>query len=98
MSDIAKWALLAAGAVALIALIVALPFVQFIDLGEFTSSLNTVVAYAGDALLMARKLINNFLSPFGRTVLSGILIWLFGKTFMVLGIKIAAWVYHFIFK
>lgn len=98
MSDIAKWALLAAGAVALIALIVALPFVEFINLGEFSNSLGTIVAYAGDALLMARKLINNFFSPFGRGVLTGLLIWLLGKNFMMVGIKIGAWIYHFIFK
>lgn len=98
MSDIAKWALLAAGAVALIALIMALPFVEFINVGEFSSAISSVVSIAGDALMSARKLINNLFSPFGRVVLSGLLMWLFGKWAMMIGIKISAWIYHFIFK
>ena len=98
MSDIAKWALLVSGAIALIALIIALPFVEFINVGEFSSAISSVVTIAGDALMSARKLVNNFLSPFGRTVLSGLLMWLFGKWALMIGIKIAAWIYHFIFK
>lgn len=98
MSDIAKWALLVAGAVALIALIMALPFVNFINVGEFGNSLSTVVSIAGDALLQARKLINNFFSPFGRGVLTGLLIWLVGKFAILNSIKIVSWIYHFIFK
>lgn len=98
MSDIAKWALLVAGAVALIALIMALPFVEFINLEEFSAALSNVVNIAGDAFLFGRGLINNFLLPFGRTVASGLMFWLFGKWAITISIKIGAWVYHFIFK
>ena len=98
MSDVAKWALLVAGAVALIALILALPFVEFIDLGEFSAALSNVVSIAGNAFLFGRGLINNFLLPFGRTVASGLMFWLFGKWAITITIKIGAWVYHFIFK
>ena len=98
MSDIAQWALLVAGALALIALIMALPFVDFINVGEFGNSLSTVVSIAGDALLQARKLINNFFSPFGRGVLTGLLIWFVGKFAILNSIKILSWIYHFIFK
>lgn len=98
MSDIAKWALLVAGAVAFIALILALPFVEFINVSEFTAALSNVVNIAGDAFLFGRGLINNFLLPFGRTIVSGLMFWLFGKWAITITIKIGAWVYHFIFK
>lgn len=98
MSDIAKWALLVAGIVALIALIVALPFVDFINLGEFEDALGNVVDIAGDAFRFGRGLINNFFLPFGRTVITGLLVWLFGKWAITIAIKIVAWAYHFIFK
>lgn len=98
MSDIAKWALLVAGIVILIALIVALPFVDFIDLGEFENALNNVVNIAGDAFQFARGLINCFLLPFGRTIVTGLMFWLLGKWAIMIGIKITAWAYHFIFK
>lgn len=98
MSDAVKWALLGAAVIALIALIMALPFVSYIDTGGFGEALSTITSYAGSALYTARCLINNFLSPLGRTILSGILFWLFGKTFIMTSIKIGAWIYHFIFK
>lgn len=98
MSDIAKWALLVAGAVALLALIVALPFVEFINVDEFGAALTSIVAIAGDAFRFGRGLINNFLTPFGRSVFSGLLLWLLGKWVMPTTIKIGVWVYHYIFK
>ncbi len=98
MSNIAKWGLLIAGAIALIALIVALPFVQFIDFGEFGVLINNIVTVVGGAFTKARGLINCFLTPFGRGLLSGILVYLFGKWAITIGIKITAWIYHFIFK
>lgn len=98
MSDIAKWALLVAGAVAFIALIMALPFVEFINVGEFTSALANVIIIAGDAFAFGRGLINNFLLPFGRSVATGLMIWLLAKWAIPVAIKIGAWVYHFIFK
>lgn len=98
MSDVAKWALLVAGALALIALIVTLPFVEFIDLDEFSSILTNITNIAGDAFRFGRGLINLFLLPFGRKILSGLMIWLIGKWAILIGIKTGAWIYHFIFK
>lgn len=98
MSDVVKWGLLAGGLVALMILIGALPFVQFIDLGQFGTAVNNIVSVAGDGFRSARGIINCFLLPFGRTVLSGLLIWLFGKWAITIGIKITAWVYHFVFR
>lgn len=98
MSDIAKWALLVAGAVVIVGLIMALPFVEFIDVGEFGALITDLVEICGEHFRFARGLINNFLTPFGRTVLTGLIFWLFGKWAIMIGIKIATWVYHWIFK
>lgn len=98
MSDVVKWGLLTAGLIALIGLVMALPFVQFIDLGQFGVAINNIVSVAGGALQSARGLLNCFLLPFGRTLLSGIMVWLFGKWAISVAIKIVAWVYHFVFR
>lgn len=98
MSDIAKWGLLAAAAVLLVGLIFALPFVQYIDLGQFGVAINNIVSVCADFFADARGLINCFLLPFGRTLLSGIMIWLIGKWALMNGIKIVVGIYHFIFK
>lgn len=98
MGEFIKWALLVVGIIALIALVVALPFTGFLDVGEFGSLITQLVDIVGSFLLTARQLINNFLTPFGITVLSGLLIYIIGKWVITIGIKITAWIYHFIFK
>lgn len=98
MGDAIKWGLLIAGLVVIIGLIMALPFVEFIDLQGFADSITEIVIIAGDALYTARCAINNFLSPLGRGILSGILIWLIGKWAIKVAMNITVWVYHFIFK
>lgn len=98
MSNAVKWALLAAAAVAAIALIVALPFTQFANAGQLSSMLTRLVELVGGAFASARGLVNNFLTPFGRTVLTGLLYYLFGKFFITIAIRVSAWVYHFIFR
>lgn len=98
MSNAIKWALLTAGAVLLIGLVVALPFVDFINFEEFGAAINNIIRVAGDFFNSARGLINCFLLPFGRTVLSGLMIWLFGKWAIMISIKTVTWVYHFIFR
>lgn len=98
MSNAVKWALLSAGAVLLIGLVVALPFVDFINFEEFGFAISNIVNVAGGLFSSARGLINCFLLSFGRTVLSGLLIWLFGKWAIMISIKTVAWVYHFIFR
>ena len=98
MSDAIKWALLVAGAVVIIGLIVALPFMDFMNVGEFADLIQGLVNIAGDSFAFARGLINNFLTPFGRTALTGLMVWLFGKWAIMIAIKISVWAYHFIFK
>lgn len=98
MSNIAKWAILAGSIVALIALIVALPFTNFINVSEFTSSINGVVTLCGKYFKFGRGLINNFFSTFGRNCINGLLVYWFAKFFITLSIKLVAWVQHFIFR
>lgn len=98
MSDAVKWGLLAAAIVVIIGLVIALPFTDFIDLGEFEVALSNVVSVAGTAFRFARGLINLFFLPFGRTVVTGLMYWLFAKWAIKVGINIVAWVYHFVFK
>lgn len=98
MGDAIKWGLLATAIVILIALVVVLPFNEFINVGEFSAAISSVVTVCGNLFQSARGLINCFLTPFGRTLVTGMLLWFFGKWAVMVGIKITAWVYHFIFK
>ena len=98
MGDAIKWALLVAGALIFLGLILSLPFVQFINPGELVAALSNIVSVCGVAFTFARGLVNNFFLPFGRTVITGLMLWLIGKWAIQISIKIGAWIYHFIFK
>lgn len=98
MADAVKWALLVAGFVIIIALILALPFAEFFNLGEFSTLLAEFVELVGKFLTGARGLINNFFTPFGRKVISGLMIWFLGKWLITVSVKVVVWIYHFIFK
>ena len=98
MSDIVKWGLLTAGLIALVALVMALPVAGYVDLNQFGQALGNIVDIAGGLFRSARGLINAFLLPSGRTLLTGILTWLFGKWAITIAIKVVAWVYHFVFR
>lgn len=98
MGDAIKWGLLVTGIVVIIGIIVALPFVEFIDLASFSDALTTVTSIVGGFFYKARCLLNNFFSPVGRVILSGLLIWLIGKWAIKVALNIIVWVYHFIFK
>lgn len=98
MSDAIKWALLIAGAVVIIGLIVSLPFMEFVNVNEFTSLITKLVDVAGTGLVFGRSTVNLFLTDFGRTALTGLLYWMFGKWAITIAVKIVVWAYHFIFK
>lgn len=98
MSDIAKWALLVAGAVILIGMILALPFVDGIDLGQFSNLVGQLAVIGAPFFKFGRGLINNFFTPWGASLLTSVLIFVIGKQFFMMSIKILTWVYHFIFK
>lgn len=98
MSDIVKWGLLAAALAAIVALIVTLPFNEYLDFGQLSASISNVVSIAGNAFAFGRGLVNNLLLPFGRKIASGLMIWLIAKWVLMIGIKTATWAAHFIFK
>lgn len=103
MSDIAKWGLLVAGAVLVIGLI-------FSAMGNFGWDLagalelfalfvELLVGLAGDAFKFGRAMVNLLFVPCGyESYMTGLLIYLFVRWFVQLSVKIAAWVYHYIFK
>ena len=99
MSDTVKWLILGAAFVAIISgVIMAVPVLQYMDVTVFNGAISTLVQYAGNSFIFARGLINNLLSPWARSAVSGLMIWFVGKTFFVWGLKVATWAYHWIFK
>jgi len=98
MSDVAKWAILVVAATSMIALVVMLPIMEFIDLGVFQTAITGILNIAGDALRFGRGLVNNFLGPWGRKCLSGLMMWLCAKFLVTWTLKVSAFAYHFIFK
>lgn len=98
MSNVIKWGILAAAVVALVALIVALPFNQYINVSQFSSAIAGVTSICADAFKFARGLVNNFFSPFGRSCISGLIFYWIGGFFVKIAIKLVAWVQHFIFR
>ena len=66
MSDVAKWAILAAAIAAVISLIIALPFLAYYLegvgwLNNFTELAGEFLNTVGDVFVFARRLVNNFL-------------------------------------
>lgn len=98
MSNAIKWGILAAAVVALVALIVVLPFNQYINVNQFSSAIAGVTSICANAFKFARGLVNNFFSPFGRSCITGLMFYWIGGFFVKIAIKLVAWVQHFIFR
>lgn len=98
MSNVVKWALLAAGIVALIALVALTPVADLSLLGNIGGYLSQMLTVAGGAFNAARGLINYFLFEPVRPFLTGLLLWIFAKWAVTIAVKITAWVYHFVFR
>ena len=98
MGDVVKWGLLVAGIILLIALVSELPFLEFMNLGELSSAVATVVSTCGSVFRFARGLINNFLTPFGRGAATGLIFWVICKPFIMQAIQYIVMIYHYIFK
>lgn len=98
MSDIAKWGILIAAITVAIGMLLAFPFYQYIDVVHFSNAISTIIDIAGYGFGFARGLINNFLSSWARSVLSGLMLWLIAKWLITFGLKAMVWVYHYIFK
>ena len=99
MSDGVKWFILGAALVSILSgVIMAVPVLEYMDVTVFSGAISTLVQYGRDAFIFGRGLLNNLLSPWARSAVSGLMIWLVGKTFFMWGLKVASWAYHWIFK
>ena len=98
MSNVVKWGLLVAGIVLLISMVSALPFLDFMNLGELSSAIASLVGVCGDAFKFGRGLINNFFTPFGRGAATGLIFWVICKPFVMQAIQYIVMVYHYLFK
>ena len=98
MGDVVKWGLLVAGIILLISMVAALPFLEFLNLDEFTGAIANVVKICSCVFKFARGLINIFLTPFGRSPATGLIVWVIIKPFAMQAIRYLVMIYHYIFK
>lgn len=98
MSNALKWGLLAASILIIVTMIFALPLAQGLNLSELSADLGGILAICSDFFLSARNFINNLLTPTGRTILSGIIGYIFFKWIYQIGYKTVTTVYRWIFK
>lgn len=98
MSDLAKWALLAAAAVVAIGLIMGLGIADAMDGALFSTAVANVVTVAADGMKFGRGLVNNFVLPQAVPIVTAVLSFVVLKWVVTLTIKVTAWVYHFVFK
>lgn len=98
MADIAKWAILVAGLVAIIALIVALPIFELLDIAVLTSAIGNIANLAGAALTSARGLLNYFVLPAAIPLVTVVIGYVILRPFLLWSIKILTMAYHWIFK
>lgn len=98
MSDAIKWTLLVAGIVAIIALVVAIGFGQYISISTIEEGCVIITTYAGVALRNARGLLNYFFFEKVFPALTFTIWWLFVKPILTITIKMTISIYHYIFK
>lgn len=98
MSDAIKWGLLVAGIVAVIALVVAIGFGEYISVSTILKGCEMIVGYASVPLKNVRSLLNNFFFPETYPALTFAIWWLFLKPIVTIGVKLTVSIYHYIFK
>lgn len=98
MSDVVKWGILVAGLVAIVAMILLLPIFDAININALTESISGITQTAAGALQSARGIINFFLLPVGRPILTVVIAWLFSKRLVLWSVQILSKVYTWIFK
>lgn len=98
MGEFAKWAILVAGALIIISIIFSFPFVEGIDLQEFSANVTGFLTNVSDYLIVGRGIINNFLTPVGIHIFTITIGWVLGRKFITTTLRILVSVYHFIFK
>lgn len=98
MSDLAKWGLLLAGLIAIVAAVVSLPVFNVIDIPTLTSSVSMITSVCSSSLQSARGIINFFFPESVRPLVTVALGYMFTKFLLVWVIKIFSLVYSWIFK
>lgn len=98
MSDIAKWALLVAGMVAMIALLLAIPLFEGINLSSLTSTINQFTSVISPYIGFARGLINYMVLPQAIPIINVILVYILTKPLVIGAIHLTRGIYSWIFK
>lgn len=98
MSDLARWGIFLSCGVLIIGIIVGFPIMAYMNVDVFKTAVDTIVSVLGEPLLFGRGLINNFLSPWARGAVTGLMGWFLGKWFLTYTLRITVWVYKWIFK
>ncbi len=97
MGDLVKWGLLIAGIVILVAMVLQLPIFA-VDLGAFGDGIAAILDVCGDALVFARSVVNLFLTDWGATILTGLLVWIFLRWLLIKNIGTIIAVYNYLFR
>lgn len=99
MSDIAKWALLAAAIVGFLAMITSLGIIPDSSaINGFASALTSIAAFCGEAISMARGFINVMLPSWAIPVFSIVITYVIGRPILLYAYRIAVKTIHYIYK
>lgn len=98
MSDLAKWVILVTAAVAVIALIVALPVTEMIDLSALSEGLTIIADRLGYYLMCARGFLNLFVPEGFEWLITASISWNILSKFLTWAVNIASQAAHYIFK
>ena len=98
MADIAKWAILVAGLIAIVAIIVSLPIFDVLNIDELTAAISGIATIAADGLKNARAIINCFFTPVGRTLLTIVIGFKMFDFLYKWGFRVVFYAYNWIFK
>lgn len=98
MSDIAKWGLLVAGMVAMIALLLAIPLFADLDIAVISSTISTFTGVISPHIGFARGLINFLVLPQVIPLINAILLYVITKPLVIGAIHITRGIYSWIFK
>lgn len=98
MADIAKWGILIAVAVAVIALIVALPFTQLIDMSALSTGLGNIISIISYYLISARGFLNLFVPEGYEWMITVSISWNILARFLTWAINVTTQAVHYLFK
>lgn len=98
MSDVAKWAILIAVAIAVIAMIVLLPVTGMIDISALTQGLNNIATIMGYYLIQAKGFLNCFVPPGFEWMITASISWTLLSKLLCWVINVSSQAAHYLFK